>query len=72
MWCAESNRPAHIVEDWEFNVLMKAGRPSSFIPSTRTVTRDIKSAFERCHNRIDKILKVSVDRRFQLLTDNFN
>ena len=37
---------------------MKAGHPGTTIPSPMTVSRDIKSAFERCHERIDQILKV--------------
>jgi hypothetical protein len=37
---------------------MKAGRPSTYIPSPSTVLRDIKLAFEKSQERIDKILKV--------------
>lgn len=39
---------------------MKAGRPGTSLPSTMTVSRDIKAAFERCRERIDTILKVSL------------
>ena len=58
-WCAESNRPLKIVTDQAFAVLMKAGRPGTTIPSPMTVSRDINSAFERCRERVDQILKVS-------------
>ena len=37
-----------------------AGRPSCKIPSPTTVGRDVKLAFERSCERIDKILKVRV------------
>ena len=55
----ESNRPLKIVTDRAFAVLMKAGRPGTTIPSPMTVSRDINSAFERCRERVDQILKVS-------------
>lgn len=57
-WCAESNRPLNIVKDRQFQELMMAGRPSTSIPSPKTVSRDIKLAFERSRQRIDKIMKV--------------
>jgi hypothetical protein len=37
---------------------MKAGRPTTYIPSPSTVARDIKTLFEKSRQRIDKILKV--------------
>jgi hypothetical protein len=58
-WVTESNRPRHIVNDREFEVLMKAGRPGTTLPSVLTVGRDVNAAFERCRDRIDKLLKVS-------------
>jgi hypothetical protein len=59
-WCAENNRPHRIVKDRQFDILMKAGRPGTSLPSPMTVSHDIKAAFERCRERIDTILKVSL------------
>ncbi|KAF8874618.1 hypothetical protein BD779DRAFT_1450826 [Infundibulicybe gibba] len=56
-WCAESNRPPHIVCDREFSILMKAGRPTTALPSATTVMRDIKLSFDICRTNIDNILK---------------
>ena len=56
-WCAESNQPLKIVTDQAFAVLMKLGRPGTMILSPMTVSWDINSAFERCHECIDHILK---------------
>jgi hypothetical protein len=57
-WCAESNRAFNIVGDRQFEALMKAGRPGTEIPSNTTVARDMRSAFERCKERIDNLLQV--------------
>ena len=56
-WVAENNRPATIVEDRELIKLLTGGRPQMHIPSALTVTRDIKTAFEACRNRIKKLLQ---------------
>ena len=65
-WVTESNRPRNIVNDREFEVLMKAGRPGTTLPSVSTVGRDINAAFERCRERIDKLLKVSSECRYHI------
>ena len=65
-WCTESNRPLNIVKDREFEVLMKAGRPGTMLPSASTVTRDVKAAFERCREHIDSLLKVSAKCRVHI------
>ena len=49
----------NLVKDREFIQLMKAGRPGISIPTPMTVGRDIKISFEKCHEQIDKILRVS-------------
>jgi hypothetical protein len=46
------------VKDREFIQLMKAGRPGTSLPTPMTVGRDIELSFEKCRERIDKILKV--------------
>ncbi|KAG6862925.1 hypothetical protein C0991_009458, partial [Blastosporella zonata] len=47
----------NIVKDRQFGILMKAGRPVTYIPSPSTISRDIKVAFHACQQRIDKILR---------------
>jgi hypothetical protein len=59
-WCAESNRPMNVVKDRQFLHLMKAGRPGTSLPTPSTVARDVKASFEKCRERIDKILKVGL------------
>jgi hypothetical protein len=44
-WVAESQRPFQIVKDRGFRNLMKMGRPDYYIPSGRTVSRDVKNVF---------------------------
>jgi hypothetical protein len=57
-WCAESNWPLKIVDDHQFNTLIKAGHPGTSLPSPMTVSCDVKAAFERCCECINTILKV--------------
>ncbi|KAF8871159.1 hypothetical protein BD779DRAFT_1680589 [Infundibulicybe gibba] len=56
-WCAESNCPPKIVGDREFAILMKAGWPTTTLPSAKTVMRDVKLSFDACRKRLDAILK---------------
>ena len=57
-WVAESMRPFKIVDDRGFQCLMKTGRPDYYIPSARTVSRDVKKIFTQCRQRIAKSLNV--------------
>jgi hypothetical protein len=57
-WVAESMRPFSIVEDDGFKMLMKTGRPDYYIPSRRTVARDVKHVFEKTRTTIAKMLQV--------------
>jgi hypothetical protein len=56
-WVAESNRPASIVSDPELIDLLTTGHPHLKVPSSRTVRRDIKAAYEKCRERIAKLLR---------------
>lgn len=38
-------------------MLMKTGRPTHYIPSPATVSRDVKNVFVRCRERIAKMLQ---------------
>jgi hypothetical protein len=58
-WCAESMRSFRIVDDPGFHRLMKTGRPSTRIPSYRTVARDVHVVFKRVKERVAKMLQVS-------------
>ena len=57
----------NVVKDREFIELMKAGRPGTSIPTPMTVGRDIKLSFEKCRERIDKILKVHFTFNIKLI-----
>ena len=57
-WVTESMRPFKIVDDRGFQCLMKTGRPECYIPSARTVSRDVKKVFVRCRERIAHMLHV--------------
>lgn len=51
-------RPFKVVDDRGFQCLMKTGRPDYYIPSARTVSRDVKEIFIKCRQRIAKTLHV--------------
>jgi len=57
-WITESNRPTSIVKDRELRELLTAGRPNFEIPSPDTISRDIKSSFDKCRARVAKLLQV--------------
>ncbi|KAF8873433.1 hypothetical protein BD779DRAFT_1451904 [Infundibulicybe gibba] len=40
-----------------FAILMKAGQPTTTLPSAKTVMRDVKLSFDACRKRLDAILK---------------
>jgi hypothetical protein len=56
-WVAESNRPATVVSDPELINLLTTGHPHLKVPSPNTVRRDVKAAYERCRQRITKLLQ---------------
>ena len=39
---------------------MKTGRPEYYLPSARTVSRDVKEVFKKARSQIAKILQVRV------------
>jgi hypothetical protein len=49
-----------IVKDEGFKVLMKTGRPEYYLPSKRTVARDVKEVFKSTHKHIAKMLQVNI------------
>jgi hypothetical protein len=58
-WVSKSLRPFSIVNDESFHCLMKTGRPGYYIPSPKTVSRDVKEVFAKTRVRIAKLLRVS-------------
>ena len=58
-WVSKSLRPFSIVKDEGFQCLMETGRPGYYIPSPKTVSRDVKQAFTKTHVWIAKLLRVS-------------
>ena len=58
-------RPFKIVDDRGFQCLMKTGQPDHYIPSAKTVSRDVKKVFTQCRQRIAKTLNVCGLDQFQ-------
>jgi hypothetical protein len=58
-WVTENNRPINIINDRELRDLLTAGRPSISLPTNPTISRDIDASFEKCRERISKLLQVS-------------
>ena len=58
-WVSESMRPFSIVEDRGFHSLMKTGRPEYYLPSTSTISHDVKEVFMMVCTRITNMLQVS-------------
>jgi hypothetical protein len=56
-WVAESNGPASITSDPELiDLLTTGGHPHLKVPSSRTVQCDLKTAYEKCHEQIARLL----------------
>ena len=55
-WVVESNRPAEILNDRELRTLLTTGRPKLEIPTPTTLRRDICASYEKCRDRIAKLL----------------
>jgi hypothetical protein len=66
-WVTENNRPLNIINDRELRNLLTAGRPSIHLPSHDTISRDIKAAFEKCRDRVAKLLQVSLVNNYLLI-----
>jgi hypothetical protein len=57
---SKSMRPFGIVEDDGFKVLMKTRRPEYYIPSPRTVARDVNHVFQATCKKISLMLRISM------------
>ncbi|KAG1735876.1 uncharacterized protein EDB91DRAFT_1238132 [Suillus paluster] len=56
-WVSESLRSFEIVKDRGFSTLMKTGRPEYYLPSPKTVARDVRQVFVRTRARIARMLQ---------------
>jgi hypothetical protein len=56
-WITENNRPINIINDRELRELLTAGRPSIDLPGNHTISRDIYASFEKCKERVAKLLQ---------------
>jgi hypothetical protein len=65
-------RPFKIVKDRGFQCLMKTGHPDYYIPSARTVSRDVKKVFIECRQRIAKMLHVREQDQLRVEIMNIN
>src|ERR1700677_1754525 len=54
-------RPFDVVNDHEFQCLIKTGRLEHYLPSPSTVSRDVKRVFVKARIRMAKMLQVSAD-----------
>jgi len=67
-WVTENNRPINIINDRELRDLLTAGRPSIQLPGNTTISRDINASFEKCRERIAKLLEVrQLNHIFELI-----
>lgn len=66
IWVCQDNRPFTIVKDTGFLRLMKTGRPGYYIPSSSTVSRDVKRIFTRTRKRIARMLQECNRVNFQM------
>jgi hypothetical protein len=64
-WVSRSLRPFSIVSDPGLQCLMKTGRPGYYLPSPKTVSRDVKTVFAKTRVPIAKLLRVSTWRVFK-------
>lgn len=58
-WMAESKRPFNLVKDRGYHRVMKNGHPAHYIPSDRSVARDVRQVFIKTRAKIAKGLQVS-------------
>jgi len=59
-WVSESMWPFSIISDWGSQCLMKTGQPEYYIPSTSTISCDVKEVFMKVWSRIAKMLQVRI------------
>ncbi|KAJ3816574.1 hypothetical protein F5880DRAFT_1453196, partial [Lentinula raphanica] len=56
-WVAESSCPFRIVQDRSFQWLQKEGRPSQYVPSEKTVARDVRKLYAAAKESLAKELQ---------------
>lgn len=58
-WMAESKQPFNLVKDYGYHCVMKNGRPAHYIPSDKSIARDLREVFVKTQEQIAKKLQVS-------------
>ncbi|TRM64768.1 hypothetical protein BD626DRAFT_378453, partial [Schizophyllum amplum] len=58
LWMAMNCRPYNLVKDPGYLKLQKTGRPHYYVPSPRTVSRDVKRCFAGTRRRVAKRLQL--------------
>ncbi|KAJ3826915.1 hypothetical protein F5880DRAFT_1475440, partial [Lentinula raphanica] len=58
-WVAENARPFRMVQDRCYRWLQKDGRPKHYVPSEKTVARDLKKLYRKTREKLADELQVS-------------
>ena len=58
-WMAESKQPFNLVKDYGYHRVMKNGHPAHYIPSDKSIARDLQEVFVKTREQIAKKLQVS-------------
>ncbi|KAI0245489.1 hypothetical protein BJV78DRAFT_1138365, partial [Lactifluus subvellereus] len=67
-WITANNHPLNIINDRELRRLLTAGQLNAILPSPDTISQDISAAFEKCQDRIAKLLQ-EYNGRLHFATD---
>ena len=60
-WVCKNLRPFSIVHDQGFRILIKTGRPEYYLPSSSTVSLNVRLVFANIQKWIAKMMKVSFE-----------
>ena len=60
LWVAEQSLPFSVVASKRYQRLMKTGRTRQYVPSKKTVSRDVVSLFCQARKKLSAQLKVSI------------
>ncbi|KAJ3832396.1 hypothetical protein F5878DRAFT_499593, partial [Lentinula raphanica] len=58
-WVAENARPFRVVQDRSYRWLQKEGRPNHYVPSEKTVARDLKKLYGKVRERLAEELQIN-------------
>lgn len=69
MWCARRHRPFSIVEDPEFQEIVRMLYNKAKIPSRMSVSRDVRAIFNECKERVCRMFKVRGSVDLEVMSD---